>query len=268
MKANTNYNFNVTHIVDFELFEEKSAINSTYEIQFEQLQSKNLHIEVRRNDFKVDGKKIESKLEKIVYEYINAIFPVLFNVEEKSFTLSNFSEIAERIEAKDEELKLEHEGPEFHYIRSQFLENTAKDGSSMTRYFFSLGLMKVIMLCFQKTENHEQYDFCWDIVPIETTLSWEGKIKYDLASKTLNLEGYEIHKNELFEKIKAYGVGYQFPQEIAEEDTHVIASVKNKTKFVNTKLDLESSETVVKINNQYFNYHETLSINRDYSLYR
>lgn len=264
MKANTHYNFDVTHVLDFEIFEEKSAVSSTYEIQFEQLESKNLHIEIRRNNFKVNGEKIESKLEKIFYEYTNAIFPVLFNIEERNFSLSNYAEIAERIVAKDEELKLEHDCVEFHDIRNGFLENAARDGHSMTQYFFSLGLMKVIMLCFQKTENHELYNFYWDIVPLETTLSWEGKIKYNSTSKTLSLEGYEIHKNELFEKIKAYGVGYQYPQKITEEDTHVIASVKNKTKFVNTKLDLEFSETVVEINNQYFNYHETLSINRNY----
>ncbi|WP_316633202.1 hypothetical protein [uncultured Flavobacterium sp.] len=264
MKANTNYNFKVVHIVDFELFDEKATANSTYDIQFEQLESKNLHIEVRRNDFKVNDKKIESKLEEIAYEYNNSIFPVLFNVEDRAFSISNYSEIAERIKAKDEELKLKHEGPEFEYIRNEFLENAAKDENSITQYFSSLGLMKVVMLCFQEAENQERYHFHWDIIPIEANFSWDGKIKFDSTLKMLILEGYEANNEELFKKIKECAIAYMSPEQLTDLEAPTSASVKNKTQFVNTKLDLEFSETEVKINNPYFNYHETLSINRKY----
>ena len=264
MKANVNYNFKVIHAINFELFEKKSGSASTYGIQFEQLESKNFKIEVRRNDFKVNDKKIELKFERIAYEYNKAIFPVLFDVKDGAFLLSNYTEIAERIAAKDEELKMKHEGPGFQYIRNQFLENAAKDGYAMSRYFFSFGLMKVIMLCLQETDNYDEYDFHWDIIPLETTLFWKGKTKFDPALKTLKYEGKEASTEELFEKIKEYGTANKYPQKLNSEDSLITTKATNETQFVNTKLDFEFSKTEIKINNPYFDYQETLSISRKY----
>jgi hypothetical protein len=201
-------------ILVFSYSKKKSAAVSTYDVQFEQIESKDFKIEVRRNDFKVNDKKIELKFERIAYEYNKAIFPVLFDVKDGAFLLSNYSEIEERIIAKDEELKLKHEGPGFQYIRNQFLENAAKDGYAMSRYFFSFGLMKIIMLCLQETENYEEYDFHWDIIPLETTLFWKGKAKFDPDLKTLKYEGEEANTEELFEKIKRAWYCQQIPSKI------------------------------------------------------
>ncbi len=262
MKPNFNYNFSVDHKINFQLFEINSDATITYEVQFEQLESKNFKIEIRRNNFKVNGEKIELKFESLAHEYNKALFPVLFDVKGESFLLSNYTEIAERIAAKDEELKLKHEGPGFDYIRNQFLENVAKDGYAMTNYFFSLGLMKVIMLCFQETENFDQYQFEWNIVPLETTLSWKGKTNFDPILKTLKIEGQNTDTDALFEKIKEYGIANKFPQKVSDEDSLITTTVKSNIQFVNTKLDFEFSETEIKINNSYFNYREKLSINR------
>ena len=89
MEANVTYNFEVSHTINLELFESKSVATNTYEIELEQLKSKNFKIEVRRNDFKINEKKIELKFERIAYEYNKALFPVLFDVKEGSFFLSN-----------------------------------------------------------------------------------------------------------------------------------------------------------------------------------
>ncbi|MEP7092474.1 MAG: hypothetical protein ABI793_00320 [Flavobacterium sp.] len=264
MKANISYNFEVIHAVNFELFGKKSGAASSYGVQFEQLESKNFKIEVRRNDFKINNKKVESKFERVAYEYNKAIFPVLFDVKDGAFLLSNYTEIAERIAAKDEELSLKHEGPGFQYIRNQFLENAAKDGYAMSRYFFSFGLMKVIMLCLQEAENDGQYDFHWDIIPLETTLFWEGNIKFDPALKTLNYEGQNTDTDTLFEKIKEYGIANKYPQKLSDEDSLITTKVSNEIQFVNSKLDFDFSKTEIKINNPYFDYQETLSIDRKY----
>lgn len=264
MKANFNYNFRVAHDISFQLFEKKSAAVSTYDVQFEQIESKDFKIEVRRNDFKVNDKKIELKFERIAYEYNKAIFPVLFDVKDGAFLLSNYTEIVERIAAKDEELKLKHEGPGFQYIRNQFLENAAKDGYAMSRYFFSFGLMKIIMLCLQETENYDDYDFHWDIIPLETTLFWKGKAKSDPVMKTLKYEGEEANTEELFEKIKEHGIANKYPQKLSDEDSLITATANNETQFITTKFDFEFSKTEIKINHPYFDYQEIVSINRKY----
>jgi hypothetical protein len=264
MEANVNYNFQVIHTIKFELFEKKSESVSTYGVQFEQLENKNFKIEVRRNDFKVNDRKVELKFERIAYEYNKAIFPVLFDVKDGAFLLSNYTEITERIAAKDEELKMKHEGPGFEYIRNQFLENAAKDGYAMSRYFFSFGFMKIIMLCLQETDNYDEYDFHWDIIPLETTLFWKGKTNFDTGLKTLKYEGQETNTEALFEKIKEYGTNNKYSQELSAEDALISTKATNETQFVNTKLDFDFSKTEIKINNPYFNYQETLSINRKY----
>lgn len=262
MKPNFNYNFSVSHTINFQLFEINSSAASTYEVQFEQMESKNFKIELRRNNFKVNGQKIELKFEKIAHEYNKALFPVLFNVKEGSFALSNYNEIKERIAAKDEELKQKHEGPGFDYIRNQFLENVVKDGYAMTNYFFSFGLMKVIMLCFQEAGNYDQYDFHWDIVPLGTILAWKGKIHFNGPLKKLNFEGKNADTNILFGKIKQYGIENKFPQKVNDEESLITASVTSEIQFTDTQLDFEFSETEVKINSPYFDYKETLSIQR------
>lgn len=265
MRANVNYNFKVIHAINLELFEKKSVSTSTYGVQFEKMESKNFKIEVRRNDFKINDREVEMKFERIAYEYNKAIFPVLFDVKDDgAFLLSNYTEIKERIAAKDEELKMKHEGPGFEYIRNQFLENAAKDGYAMSRYFFSFGLMKIIMLCLQEADNYVEYDFHWDIVPLETTLFWKGKTKFDPILKTLKYQSEEANTEVLFEKIKEHGRANKYPQKLGVEDSLIIAQVINKTQFVNTKLDFEFSETEIKINNPYFKYQEKLSINRKY----
>jgi hypothetical protein len=262
MKPNFNYNFSVNHVINFQLFEINSDATSTYEVQFEQLESKNFKIEIRRNNFKVNGKKIELKFERIAYEYNKVLFPVLFDVKDGSFLLSNYTEIAERIATKDDELKMKHEGPGFDYIRNQFLENVAKDGYAMTNYFFSLSLMKVIMLCFQEIENFEQYQFEWNIVPLETTLSWNGMIHFEPVLKSFKFEEKNANTDKLFEKIKEYGIANKYPQKVSDEDSLITTTVTNEIQFVNSKLDFEFSETEVKINHSHFNYQEKLSINR------
>ncbi|OOV19618.1 hypothetical protein [Flavobacterium sp. LM4] len=263
MKSDIKYNFRVTNSINFELFEQKSTATSNYEIEFEKLEAKNFKIEVRRNGFRINEKKIDLKFEKVAYEYQKAIFPVLFDVKEGSFLLANFQEISDRISLKDEELSLQYEGHGFQYIRSQFLDNVAKDGYAMTNYFFSLGLMKVVMLCFQETENLEQYQFQWDIVPLETTLSWKGKGVLNSDTNILKYYGQEAQTENLFEKIKAYGIANKYLQELSDQAALITTRVTNETQFVTTKLDFERSETEIKINNPYFNYQEKLSINRN-----
>jgi hypothetical protein len=263
MQSDIKYNFKVTNSINFELFGQKSAADSTYEIEFEKLESKNSKIEVRRKDFKVNDKKVDLKFERIAYEYQKAIFPVLFDFKDRNFLLANFQEILSRISLKDEELSLQYEGPGFQYIRNQFLDNVTKDGYAMTNYFFSLGLIKVIMLCFQETQNLEHYQFQWDIVPLETTLSWKGNGIFDTGSNILKYHGHEAQTEKLLEKIKAYGIENNYIQELSDEDDLATTLVSNEIHFVTTKLDFERSETEIKINNRYFNYQEKLSINRN-----
>ena len=81
MQSDIKYNFRVTNSINFELFEQKSTATSNYEIEFEKLEAKNFKIEVRRNDFRINEKKIDLKFEKVAYEYQKAIFPVLFDVK-------------------------------------------------------------------------------------------------------------------------------------------------------------------------------------------
>lgn len=263
MQSDIKYNFKVINSINFELFGQKSTADSTYEIEFEKLESKNSKIEIRRKIFKVNDKKIDLKFEKVAYEYQKAIFPVLFDVKEGNFLLANFQEISSRISLKDEELSLQYEGPGFQYIRNQFLDNVTKDGYAMTNYFFSLGLMKVIILCFQETQNLEHYQFQWDIVPLETTLAWKGNGVFYTDSNILKYHGQQAQTKNLFEKIKAYGIANNYIQELSDEDDLITTIVSNETHFVTTKLDFKFSKTEIKINNKYFNYQEKLSINRN-----
>lgn len=264
MEVDIKYNFEVIHAIDLDLFKKKSAAKSTYKIEFEQLASKNFKIEVRRNDFKLNDKKVESKFERVAYEYNKALFPVLFDIKEGAFILSNFKEIEKRIAEKDEELKLKHEGPGFNYIRNEFLENAAKDGYAMSKYFFSLGIMKIIMLCMQDKERYDGYNFYWDIIPLETTLFWDGKTFFDSTLNTLKYEGKINNTESLFEKVKEYGITNKYPQIASDEDSFITTKFSSEIQFVTSKLDFEFCETEIKINNSYFNYQETLSINRKY----
>lgn len=264
MKANVNYNFKVIHAINFDLFEKKSAATSTYEVEFEQLESKDFKIELRRKDFKLNDKEIDLKFERIAYEYNKALYPVLFDVKEDVFLLSNFNEISERIALKDEELQLKHEGPGFQHIRNQFLENVTQDGYAMSRHFFSFGLMKIIMFCFQETGNYENFDFHWDITPLGTTLFYKGNTFFDPALNILKYESIKADTETLFEEIKKYGIENKYPQLLTQEDALITTTISNQTQFVTSKLDFEFSEIDVKINNAYFNYKETLSISRKY----
>jgi len=264
MEPNVSYKFSVTHAINFDLFEKKSAATSTYEAAFKQVKSNDFRIEVKRSDFKVNDKEIETKFESVAYEYNKALFPVLFDVIDGSFSLANYNEIAARIELTDAELRFKHDGPGFQYIRNQFLENVSKDGYTMSQHFFSFGLMKVIMLCLQETEKYEDYQFQWEIIPLETTLFCDGNTVFSSEQNVLQYSGQANSTNALFDQITAYGIRNKFIQEPTEAQAFITTTITNKTQFINTKLDFEFSETEVKINNSHFNYQEKLAVRRKF----
>jgi len=264
MSEDRKYNFRVLHTINYNLFDKICDAVNSYEVKINRLANKELRLQLDRHNFKINDNKVETKFERLAHEYNKTLFPVLFDVKEGNFSLANYTEISERIAQKDLELKLKHEGSGFDYIRDNFLEKVAKDGYTMAKYFYSFGLIRIILLCLKKIENNPDYSFHWQAIPIASDVFWKGKKDFNPESKILKYEGNSHRNQELFEKIKGYGNAYQYPEKVTDEESVITTTIRHETQYITTALDFEFSETEIKISNSYFNYEETFAINRKY----
>lgn len=200
MSEKTIYNFKVVQSIYYELFEKKYESKVTYKLEI--IEHYNSKIEIKRHNFKVDDKEVTTKFERIAHAYNDALFPVLFAVKDGAFSLINYSEISERLNRLDKELKLKHEGSGFNYIRESFLEKAAKDGNAMIKYLYSFGLISMLRFCLEKKENDDNYHFYWNIHPLECELFWKGKKHFTPDSNLLKYEGQCNGDKELLDIIK------------------------------------------------------------------
>lgn len=261
MSREGKYNFSILHTINYELFEKKQEANASYEIEFIKFENYNFRVELRRHNFKIDGHNPESKFEKIAHAYNDALFPILFEVKGGNFSLVNYNEISKRLAIKDAELKLKHEGPGFDYIRKDFLEK-ATDGYAMVKYLYSFGLIRIILLCSEKTENNNDYDFHWQVLPLECDVFWKGKKSFDAESNIVKYEGEGNENDAIFEHVKTAGNAYQYPNTVTDEDSAIITTIKHETHYRTSGINFKFSETVIKISNSYFNYEENLTLTR------
>nr|WP_294788764.1 hypothetical protein [uncultured Flavobacterium sp.] len=262
MSEQVKYNFRVLHTINYKLFDKIYDVVNTYDVEINQSVDRELRLELDRHNFRINDNKIDKKFEKIAHEYNKTLFPVLFDVKEGNFSLANYNEISKRIARKDEELRLKHEGPGFDYIRNGFLEKVAKDGYDMAKYFYSFGLIRILLLCLEKTENNPDYNFHWEAIPIASDVFWNGKKEFGLESKILKYKGESLGTQELFEKIKGCGNAYQYPEKVTDEESVIATTIKHETEYITTALDFEFSETEIKISNSYFNYGENIVLKR------
>lgn len=260
MSREEKYNFRILHTINYKLFEKKQEANASYEIELKKIENYNFRVELKRHNFKIDGHNLKSKFEKIAHAYNDALFPVLFDIKEGNFALVNYNEISERLKLKDAELKLRHQGPGFDFIREDFLQKVTKDGYAMVKYFYSFGLIRIILLCLEKTENNNNYDFHWQAIPLETNVFWKGKKSFDAESNILKYEGIGDENDAIFEHIKTAGNAYQYPNTVTDEESVITTTIKHETQYNTTELDFNTSETQIKISNSYCNYLETFSI--------
>lgn len=262
MSAREKYNFKVRHTINYKLFDKIYDVVNTCEIELETVFEKASKIKLSRYDFKINDKKITAKFERIAHEYNKTLFPVLFDGTEGKFLLANYQEISDRITEKDEELRLKHDGSGFDYIRNGFLEKAAKDGYAMAKYFYSFGLIRIILLCLEKPENNPNYDFYWQAIPIASDVFWNGEKTFDSELNILKYEGKSHDNAALFEKIKGYGNDYQYPESVTDEESAITTFIKHETQYITAELDFEYSETNIEISNSYFNYLENLVVTR------
>lgn len=264
MKAGANYNFRVIHDINYELFDKRYKAVSSYEVELEKIENFNFRIKLKRDNFKIDNRKIELKFEKIAHSYNDALFPVLFDIKNGNFSLSNFKEISQRLASTDLELKSKHEGPGFEYIRNNFLGKVAKDGHCMAEYFYSFGIIRIILFCLEKAESKPDYNFHWKVLSLDSNVFWKGKKTFDSESNILKYEGNNNDSTELFNNIKIAGTAYNYPDKVSDEESLITTTIKLETQYVTSQLDFEFSETEIKISNSYFNYKEIFAINRKY----
>lgn len=260
MSVTTHYNYQVKHTINYKLFDKIYDVACTYKIELEKLENYNFRIILTRSNFKLNDKKIEAKFEKIAHAYNDALFPIVFDVNEGNFALANYNEISKRLELKDAALQLKHEGPGFDFIREDFLQKVAKDGYAMAEYIYSFGLIKIILLCLGKTENNNNYEFHWQAYPLEYNLFWKGKKTFDTESNILQYEAEGNHNDQLFQHIKTAANAYQYPDTVTDKESVITTAIEHKTQFRTRQLDLEFSETSIGIRNTYFHYQENFFI--------
>lgn len=262
MSRDEKYNFSILHTINYELFEKKQEANASYEIELIKFENYNFRVELRPHNFKIDGHNPESKFEKIAHAYNDAIFPIVFDIKEEGFTLANYNEISQRLAQKDAELKLKHEGPGFDFIRENFLQEVAKDGYDMVKYLYSFGLIRILLLCTEKPENNNFYNFNWKALPLDTDVFWKGKKSFDIESNILKYEGGGDENDAIFEHVKTAGNAYQYPEKVTDEESVITTTIKHATQYNTAELDFNTSETEIKISNSYFNYNENLILTR------
>ncbi|MFH7016368.1 hypothetical protein [Flavobacterium sp. FlaQc-47] len=260
MSDDEKYNFRILHKINYELFDKKQEANVSYEIELKKFENYNFRVALKRDNFKIDGHKPESKFEKIAHAYNDALFPVLFDIIDGNFSLVNFSEIIDRLELKDAALQLKYQGSGFDFIREDFLQKVAKDGYAMVEYLYSFGLIRILLLCAENPENSNCYNFNWKVLPLGTNVFWKGKKSFDTASNILKYEGEGDENDAIFEKVKTAANAYQYPDKVTNEESVITTTIKQETQYNTTELDFKTLDTQIKISNSYFNYLETFSI--------
>lgn len=257
------YNFKVSNSIYFKYDELICESKCTYDIQLEKKWSNNNYrIELTQSNYKLNGESIDKKFEKIIQEYNSSLFPILFDRKENSFLLGNFSEIVERIKNTDTQLRSRHEGPGLELIRSTFL-NIIKDGNKMAEHLFSFSVIKVLFFCIQELGTNLNSKFQWDINTIDFTGWWKGKKVFDADSNSINFNGELYNTKEFTEKVKEYGLRYNIPFKIKDENLEVVSSLNHEIQYVTTGIDFETSETKIDIKlGDFFEYYESLSLSR------
>lgn len=258
MSAGSTYIFKILHTIKEELFDRKQESHCTYEIEI--VKHYNSRMEIKRKNFKVNDKEINSKFERIAHAYNDAIFPVLFEIKEGNFLLANFNEISERITQRDLELKSRHQGPGLEHIRNDFLSQTTKDGYAMAEYIGSFALIRMLLLCVEKPENDNNYHFNWKIPLLDNEVFWKGKKSFDSETNTLKYEGEGNQKDALFQYIKTAANAYKYPDTVTDEESVIVTTITHDTQYNTAQLDFEFSETKIQVSNSYFNYQENFSI--------
>ncbi|UWY29426.1 hypothetical protein N4T20_05690 [Flavobacterium sp. TR2] len=258
MSTGSKYNFKILHKINQELFDRKQESYSTYEIEI--VKHYNSRIEIKRQNFKVNDKKLDSKFENIAYIYNDALFPVLFEVRSESFFLANYNEISKRLLHIDGELNFKYKGAGLEYIRTAFFEKVAKDGYAMVNYLHSLGLINVLQFCFEKPQNNIDYHFCWSVHTLDCDVFWKGRKNFNPESNILEYKSENNGDEKLLNSIKTSGNDYQYPEIVTDEESVLTTAIKQETKYNTTGLDFEFSETNIRISNSYFHYHENFSI--------
>lgn len=248
----------------------------TYELSYDKICDNNFRVEMRKVAFSTkDNQVVLGLAAAVIQEYTKVISPILFEVKEESLIVCNHEEIAQRIEIKKEELKLKQE---YHYkadleegstidkfhiidhIGDYYIDLLIKDGDLISKSYLELDMMKFLLLCMKKEDNNEDYNLSFGLSSLNFDIIWRGRKTFDSNANIISYNAKIANKIKLFEKFKKYAEAEEYYINMIEREKLIDSDFTHKVQFTPDGLDFEFSETKIKVNHDFYEYHETIYI--------
>ncbi|UWY29427.1 hypothetical protein N4T20_05695 [Flavobacterium sp. TR2] len=286
MSIKSHGNFKVLSNIRTEQPNHIAETTMTYEFSFDEVNSQELKIEIKKFSFKVNVSSVKLGLAaKVIQEYSQVLFPLLFNVNIDSIELYNHEDVLERIKIKNEKLRLMPEyfiegnldqgGDIDQYsiiesMKEHFIGLAQKEGTHMAKYYLPLSFLKMAIFCTQKSKKDTSYEFPWNISLFDYEVLWKGNKHFDSILNEITYNGEVMESKEFSKIVKKMVTGYESALKIKVKQEPIVSSIKHKVEFINKMGGFDFSETNMQIDiGTFYKHRETIYIsainkNQDY----
>lgn len=239
--------------------EQEYETTLTYTLFLEKGKSPIYDAEIVRSDYKVNGKKIDTKFLGVAHRYVDAIFPLKCKIKEFRLYVTNIVDIQERIRKADKEIQETYHGDGAKHIRNNFM-SAVKDEEHLRDLIKQFHIMKVISLGMQKFEQRKIYQIQWNILPIGLS-TWRGETKYDKNFNRLIYEPKIRDAQEVMNSIIHYVHNHDYSVDFKDENVSLFADFYHKSKYTGETGRIKTSETNILIEiEDIFLYKQTLTV--------
>jgi len=175
--------YKVENIIELQIGRNNYKTASTYDVLIKNSESRNYDFLIDRGKIFINGNAPDTKFLVVSDAYFSCLFPIQFVSKNEKFQVVNFTEISNRINKKDKELKADFSGDGIDYISEAFIKQINSE-EKLQNFIANLNLISALQISFQKLKQTE--DSKWNILPISNTF-WKGNSAFQIENNILNL---------------------------------------------------------------------------------
>lgn len=249
----------IEDISKLKIGDQEYETNISYNLFVKNVVEKDYEVIIDRRNFKVKDKKIDTKFLSIAHQFMEAIFPLKYIVENFRLKIINLAEIQKRIKNKDEELEDRYSGEGLTNIQNQF-KNATETDEKLSEFIKQLPLIKILNFGMQKFEKKADYYFNWNLLAIGCS-EWKGKIIYNRDKNNLKFEPKIDNAQQIMDQIIRYIHKNEYDVDFEEESLGLFADFKQEINYTGKTGRMKNAvtEVCIEVENKFF-YEQKITL--------
>lgn len=246
--------YKIENIIELQIGRNNYKTTASYDVLLKNSDSHKYDFVIDRGKISINGNTPDTKFLAVSDAYFSCLFPIQFILKSAKFQVVNYTEIANRISEKDNELKAYFTGDGIEYISAAFLKQTNSE-EKLQSFIVNLNLISAIQISFQKFTKTEHLN--WNILPLSNTF-WAGNSAFEAESNILNYNAALQITSEFLEELSHFAS--ENHKESDFEPTLFSSELNHTTEYLGADLKFRISKTQVNIKHPDFEYNEAFII--------